>query len=172
MLIACYIGDHAKDDILTRIGWTGTRIVQKGLYAQVTHTEAILAVHADGTVDIGSATLRENRVRVKEHVRLNPRHWLIADVPQWDVDAAHDWFMEHYGERYDIRGAFASWTPIMWQRDNQWFCSESIAAAVGMKTPSLYGPSLLADVAFSQGRDVTAEFFRMSANDSRFVQAA
>lgn len=159
MKVACYIGDHAKDDILTRIGWAGTRIVQKGMYAQVTHTEAILAVHPDGTVDIGSATLRENKVRVKERVRLNPRHWLIADVQQWDVDAARAWFIEHDGERYDIRGAFVSWLPIMWQRDRQWFCSESIAAAVGMKTPSLYGPSLLADVAFSQGRDVTAEFF-------------
>lgn len=159
MKIACYIGDHAKDSIPTRIGWAGTRIVQKGLYAQVTHTEAILSVHDDGTVDIGSATLRENRVRVKERVRLNPRHWLIANVPHWDVEAARAWFIEHDAERYDIRGAFASWTPIMWQRENQWFCSESIAAAVGMKTPSLYGPSLLADVAFSQGRDVTAEFF-------------
>lgn len=26
MKIACYIGDHAKDDILTRIGWARTRI--------------------------------------------------------------------------------------------------------------------------------------------------
>jgi len=159
MKIACYIGDHAKDDILTRIGWAGTRIVQKGLYAQVTHTEAILVVHVDGTVDIGSATLRENKVRIKERVRLNHKHWLIADVPQWDAAEARKWFVKNKGKRYDWRGAFVSWLPIMWQRDDQLFCSESIAAAVGMKTPSLYGPSLLADVAFSQGRDVTAEFF-------------
>lgn len=129
-------------------------------------------MHPDGTVDIGSASLRDRGVRTKRNVRLNPKHWLIADVPQWDIERARAWFIEHDGEHYDIRGAFVSWLPIMWQREKEWFCSESIAAAVGMKTPSLYGPSLLADVAFSQGRDVTAEFFRMSANDSRFVQAA
>lgn len=159
MLVACYIGDHAKDGLLTRAGWALTRAVQKGKYRQVTHTEAILVEHEDGTVDIGSASLRDGGVRIKRKVRLNPDHWLIADVSQWDVDAAHDWFIEHYGERYDIRGAFVSWLPIMWQRWREWFCSESIADAVDMKTPSLYGPALLADVAFSLGRDVTQEFF-------------
>lgn len=164
MLICCYIGDHAKDDALTRIGWAATRIVQKGAYAQVTHTEAILAVHADGTVDIGSASLRDGGVRTKRNVRLNPHHWLIADVPQWDVKRARAWFIEHDGEHYDRRGAFASWTPIMWQRWGEWFCSECIAAIARLRTPSLYGPSLLADIAFSLGRDVTEEFFRERAN--------
>lgn len=112
-------------------------------------------------------------MRVKEHVRLNPKHWLIADVPQWGTaENARTWFVKHKGEPYDHRGAFASWTPIMWQREDEWFCSESIAAAVGMKTPSLYGPSLLADVAFSHGIDVTQEFFRNSANDGQYSLAA
>jgi hypothetical protein len=159
MKVACYIGDHAKDDILTRIGWALTRLVQKGKYRHVTHTEAILAEHADGTVDIGSASLRDGGVRTKRNVRLNPKHWLIADVPQWPVEDTIAWFIEHDGEDYDRRGAFASWLPIMWQMLKEWFCSECLAAIAKLATPSLYGPALFADIAFSQGRDVTAEFF-------------
>lgn len=159
MKVAFFIGDHAKDDALVRLGWAGTRLVQKGAYDQVTHTEAILLEHAEGTVDIGSASLRDGGVRTKRNVRLNPKHWLIADVSQWDLELARAWFIEHDGEKYDWRGAFASWTPVMWEMVKQWFCSESIAAAASMKTPSLYGPALLADIAFSLGRDVTTEFF-------------
>lgn len=71
MRVACFIGDHAKDDLLTRIGWVGTRLVQKGSFQRVTHVEAILEEHEDGQVTIGSASLRDGGVRVKT-VKLHP----------------------------------------------------------------------------------------------------
>lgn len=59
MKVAHYIGSHEKDTLTVRIGWWLTRFVQKGKYKQVTHSEAILAEHEDGSVTIGSSTLRK-----------------------------------------------------------------------------------------------------------------
>ena len=158
MKIACFIGDHAKDDILTRIGWAGTRIVQKGSFQRVTHVEAILEEHDDGTVTIGSASLRDGGVRVKT-VKLNPDHWIIIDVPSWDVQQAQRWFADHAGEGYDWRGAFVSWLPFTWNREKEHFCNEAVGESVDMVDPDIYGPSEFASTALSFGKDVTKEFF-------------
>lgn len=158
MKAAFYIGDHAKDDALTRIGWAATRIVQKGIYRRVTHVEAILEEHEDGSVTIGSASLRDGGVRTKT-VKLDPAHWIIIDVPAWDVERARLWFAEHAGERYDWRGAFVTWLPATWDRPKEWFCNEAVGASVGMVDPDISGPSQFASTAASFGRDVTQEFF-------------
>jgi hypothetical protein len=158
MKIALYIGTHAKDDALTRIGWAATRVVQKGKFRRVTHVEAILEEHADGSVTIGSASLRDGGVRTKT-VKLTQEHWLIYDVPVWDVEQSRLWFVEHAGESYDWRGAFVTWLPATWDDEKAWFCNESVAASVGMVDPDIFGPSGFAAVAASFGRDVTEEFF-------------
>lgn len=158
MKIACFIGDHAKDDLLTRIGWAGTRLVQKGSFRRVTHVEAILEEHEDGSVTIGSASLRDGGVRVKT-VKLNPDHWIIIDVPSWDVQQSQRWFADHAGQKYDWRGAFVTWLPATWDREKQWFCNESVADSVGVVDPDIQGPSQFASMALSFGRDVTKEFF-------------
>lgn len=162
MKVALYIGTHAKDDALTRIGWAVTRAVQKGKFRRCTHVEAILEEHADGLVTIGSASLRDGGVRTKT-VKLNPEHWLIFDVPSWDVLRAQVWFVEHDGEGYDSRGAFVTWLPATWNRDDEWFCNEAVGASVGMVDPDIYGPSHFAATAASFGSNVTEEFFNARA---------
>lgn len=162
MKIACYIGAHAKDDLLTRIGWAVTRFVQKGSFRRVTHVEAILEEHPDGKVTIGSASLRDEGVRVKT-AQLDPMHWIIIDVPAWDVAKSQLWFAEHAGEAYDWRGAFVTWLPATWDREDQWFCNEAVGASVGVVDPDIHGPSQFASMALSFGRDVTKEFFSARA---------
>lgn len=158
MKVALYIGDHKKDTLSVRIGWAATRLVQKGEFANVTHVEAILAEHDDGSVDIGSSSIRDGGVRVKT-VKLNPEHWLIVDVPKWSVVKARKWFAEHCGEKYDSRGAFASAFPIQWKQKDRWFCNESVGASAGMKSPEIFGPSQFAAAVLTWGTNVTAEFF-------------
>lgn len=148
MLVALYIGDHTKDDPSVRLGWWLTRLVQKGDYKQVTHVEAILAEHEDGSVTIGSASLREEGVRTKR-CHLTPGHWDIVDVPQWDAAEAAKWFEEHKGDHYDWRGAFVTWLPFMWGEDDEWFCNEAVAASVGFKCPEIFGPSQFAAICHS-----------------------
>lgn len=158
MKIAAFIGDHAKDDALTRIGWAGTRIVQKGSFQRVTHVEAILEEHAYGLVTIGSASLRDGGVRVKT-VKLNPDHWIIIDVPSWDAQQSQRWFADHAGEAYDWRGAFVTWLPATWNKLKEWFCNDAVGASGGMVDPHIFGPAQFASICLSFGRDVTKEFF-------------
>lgn len=162
MKAAFYIGDHAGDTPLVRAGWWITRAFQKGdVFKDCTHCEAILEEHADGTVDIGSASLRDGaQVRTKCHVRLTPGNWLIADVPSWSRERSADWFIKHNGDPYDLLGAVASPFPVVWQGRKGRFCSEALAESAGMYSPWVWGPALLATAAFSFGRDVTEDFFR------------
>lgn len=80
MKIACYIGSHKKDRFSVCLGWMLVRFVQRGRFSHVTHVEAVLAEHEDGTFDIGSASLRDGGVRVKYRTFLAPENWLIFDV--------------------------------------------------------------------------------------------
>lgn len=146
MKVALYIGSHTKDDPSVRLGWWLTRLVQKGRFANVTHVEAILKEWDDGSVTIGSASIRDGGVRTKR-CHLNPDHWLIIDVPQWDVKKAIDWFEEHEGEPYDWRGAFATCMPFMWDTKG-WFCNEAVAAPF-LDSPEIFGPSQFAAICHS-----------------------
>lgn len=148
MKVAHYIGNHTKDTPSVRLGWFLTRLVQKGKYKNVTHCEAILLEHEDGSVTIGSSSLRDGGVRIKRCF-LTPENWLITDFPQWDAIESAAWFAEHDGEKYDWRGAFASWLPISWSGYNEWFCNESVAASVGIESPEIFGPAQFAAICAS-----------------------
>ena len=166
MKIALYIGNHANDTLVTRAGWALTRVAQKGQFANVTHVEAIHAEAADGSVTIASASIREgslktgakNGVRTKSGVFLTPEHWRIAYVPTWNVERSIEWFAQHDGEPYDLRGAFASAWPLEWRQDNHWFCNQAVGDAF-LNSAHIFGPSLFASVITSWGYEVTHHFF-------------
>lgn len=156
MLIAHYIGEHQGDPLLTRLGWYVTRKTQKGPYGRVTHTEAIHELHADGSVTIASSSLRDKGVRPKVAF-LNPEHWLIADVPSWDVALSHAHLLATQGQPYDWRGAWATRMPGV-ENPDQWFCNEWVAFPY-LQASATFGPHHLAAITFSIGRDVTVDFF-------------
>ena len=158
MQIIHYIGNHAADTLAVRLGWWITRLVQRGQYKAVTHCEAILAEHADGSVTIASASVRDGGVRTKRNVRLNPAHWLIVDVPQWDVQKSIDWFAFNDGLPYDWRGAVAT-VLLLGHDQNGWFCNEAVGAP-HIRDSHIFGPAQFADISMSVGRDATAEFFK------------
>lgn len=159
MLIAHYIGNHDKDDVLTRIGWAATRLVQRGRYSAVTHCEAIHRIGMNNLVTIASASLRDGGVRVKHNIQLTQGKWLIIDVPQFSVDLSIEWFAQHIGQPYDLRGALATVLPGTGLSDH-WFCNETVAASVDFKDPQIFGPAQFASITASIGTDVTQEFFK------------
>lgn len=165
MKIAHYIGDHAGDTLMVRTGWALTRMVQRGDYRAVTHTEAILGERTDGSVVIASATMRRegadgrNGVRIKHGVHLNPAHWLIADVPLWSEASSAQWFAKNNGKPYDLRGAWATVLPGR-ADDSRSFCTRAVGDSVGLLCARIFGPAQFAAITFTLGRDVTAEFFR------------
>lgn len=156
-----YIGDHAADSWLVRAGWGVTRVVQKGPFGHVTHVEAIHAEHADGSVTIASASVRDEGVRAKR-VMLNPAHWLVLDVPQWDVQRSIELLEATQGLPYDWRGAIA--TAFLGSQDNtRWFCNEWVAYPF-LRSPATFGPHHFAAICLSFGRDTTADFFGSRAH--------
>ena len=158
MKTALYIGNHGGDTLKVRAGWAATRLVQRGIYQRVTHTEVIHDELTDGSVDIASSSIREKGVRTKT-ARLTAGNWLIVDVPSWSLNQSKDWFVEHDGEKYDLRGALATVLPGSQYLD-RWYCNEACAASVGIVEPQLFGPAQYAAIAMSLGRDVTEDFFR------------
>ena len=158
MKTALYIGNHSGDTLPVRAGWALTRLVQRGIYQRVTHTEMIHDELPDGSVVIASASLRDGGVRAKT-ARLTAGNWLIVDVPSWSVNQSKDWFVEHDKELYDLRGALATVLPGS-QYADRWFCCEADLASVGFQEPQLFGPAQYTAIAMSLGRDVTDDFFK------------
>lgn len=147
MKCALYIGNHTKDTPSVRLGWFLTRLVQKGSYSNVTHVEAILEEHEDGSVTIGSSSLREGGVRMKR-CHLTEGHWDIVDVPQWDAEKAKLWFISFDGYPYDWRGAFATCMPFAWD-ENGYFCNGAVGASVGLECSEIFGPAQFAAICHS-----------------------
>lgn len=157
MKVALFIGNHVEDDLLTRCGWYVTRKMQKGPLAMVTHVEAIQAEYENGSVMIASASVRDGGVRSKR-VFLNPAHWQIVDVPQWDVAKSIALLQHTKGMRYDYRGAIA--TAFLGSQDpDRWFCNEWVGAPF-IVASGTFGPHHFAAICLSLGADITTEFFR------------
>lgn len=154
--MAHFTGNHDQDALAVRLGWSLTRLVQKGPYGIVTHCEAILGGNCDSAV-IASSSVRDGGVRVKHGVRMDPAAWLIVDAPQWDAMRSAHWFAEHDGEPYDWRGAWATVMPG--HPSTGWFCNESVAASAGVVTPECFTPSQFCALCLTFGRDVTHTFF-------------
>lgn len=165
MLVALYIGNHRRDTLAVRAGWALTRLVQKGEFSRVTHCEAVLEQWPDGTVDLGSSSLRDGGVRIKSGVRLDPASWWLVDVTQWDDGAAWRWFRAHDGAPYDRRGAVATVLPGRHQ-DGEFFCNEAVGAAVGLRAPNTFTPAQFAAICFTLGRNVTGRFFPTPGPDA------
>lgn len=77
-----------------------------------------------------SASARDGGVRGKV-IDLDSGHWDVVDVPG-DEAAALAWFRQHQGERYDWMGVLRFALPFLRQRPGKWFCSEAVAAMLGM----------------------------------------
>lgn len=167
MKLALYIGDHKDDTLIVRLGWWLTLATQKG--SRVTHGEAIVREHADGTVDIASATLRKETaigktgVRIKKNVNLQRGNWKIIDVPAFNKSSSLAWFISHDGAGYDKRGAFASILPIWWSSKDKYFCYHSICESVGLKCGEGFTGPVFEAVLLRFGKDVTEDFFNARA---------
>lgn len=152
MKVLLYIGNHAKDDLLSRLGWFIIRSIQSGEFKQVTHCEAILEKHTDGTYTIASSSLRDGGVRIKR-TDLTKENWRCFDVPVFKVEDATEWFKEHNGSKYDVRGAVATIIPFG-DSPTRWFCNEAVGAAVGLLAPEQLTPSEFAAICASFGTEI------------------
>jgi hypothetical protein len=170
MSVLGYIGDHKKDGLTARLGWGLVRLAQTGQrFGRVTHTEAVL-MGPWWHCTIASATVRDgSMVRIKT-TDLDPTHWIVLDVPAWDVVKSATWFEKHVGIPYSKLGASSSASMLVAivirlagiavAKLGQW-CSRCIPESQGVQGAEELSPSemMLLAWALPGTRDITQEFF-------------
>lgn len=91
-----------------------------------------------------SASFIDGGVRYKEVVYDDPENWDIFVLPSHYEAPARAWFDQHLGAAYDLRGNFRM--VFQFERDsrNKYFCSEAVAAALGIEEAWRIDPNMLA----------------------------
>ena len=170
MLTAWYIGDHSKDGFMARLGYALIRLGQIGQkYGKATHCEGIVMGPWWHCTIAGASRRDGAQVRFKT-VELTPGHWVILDVPQWDVVAFTAEAEKLAGTRYSDIGAASSASMLVGlivrlagvqvAELGQW-CSRFILdcnKVQGAEDMSVSEAMTLA-LALPGTRDVTSEFF-------------
>jgi len=115
------------------------RLVSWWLRGPYSHCELILATNGT-TATCASASYLDGGVRVKT-MHLDTAHWDIVSV---ESDALPEtWLHAHKGERYDVLGLLG----FVWRRQTgnqrKWFCSEAVAAMLGLQEPWRFDPMTL-----------------------------
>lgn len=129
--------------------YTATRPGIPGLYNRLVRlVDGSRFSHAELVFDDGvcwSSSYMDGGVR-RKLIELDPAKWHVIELPaNADANRARDWFERHEGAGYDLGGNLRfvwRWWP---QSRSRWFCTEAIAAALGLPTPEDYGPRRLAD---------------------------
>ena len=115
------------------------RLVAWYLRGSYSHCELILATNGT-TATCASASYMDGGVRIKT-MHLDPAHWDIVSV---ESDALPEtWLSAHKGESYDVLGLLG----FVWRRQTgnqrKWFCSEAVAAMLGLREPWRFDPMTL-----------------------------
>lgn len=113
------------------------RLVDRGPYS---HAELVFGYGMSA-----SASFIDGGVRLKR-IDFDPAHWDFVDVPDALADRALAWFEQHQGASYDLIGNLSFLCPLVPNSRRKWFCSEAIAAALGIPEPHRLGPNGLAAV--------------------------
>jgi len=88
-----------------------------------------------------SASARDGGVRIKQ-IDLASGKWDVVQI-SGDEGRAWDWFSIHAGQGYDFAGVARFIVPLLPHKRSQWFCSEAVAAALGLPEPDLWTPQML-----------------------------
>jgi len=89
-----------------------------------------------------SASNYEGRVRSKV-INLDSGHWDVVEIAGDELSVSN-WFARHDGQKYDWAGIARFVLPFLPSRDDQWFCSEACAEALGMSDSWGRSPQSLA----------------------------
>lgn len=124
----------------TRPGIAGiyNRIVRWWTRSEFSHVELVLS-----TGRAWSASFADGGVRNKL-IDFDSANWLVIDLPLELEQAAEAWFRAHRGAKYDLLGNLQFVLSPIPHSQGRWFCSEAVAAALGIPDPWRYSPGTLA----------------------------
>lgn len=124
----------------TRPGIAGiyNRIVRWWTRSEFSHVELVLS-----TGRAWSASFADGGVRDKL-IDFDTANWILVDLPPALEQAAEAWFVAHRGAKYDLVGNLHFLLSPIPHSQRRWFCSEAVAAALGIPDPWRYSPGTLA----------------------------
>lgn len=139
----------------TRPGLSGiyNRLVRWWTKSPYSHVELVVS-----TGRAWSSSFEDGGVRSKL-IDLDPAKWDVVDLPAHLEQAAVDWFKEHRGAGYDLVGNLQFVLAVFSDSRKRWFCSEAVAAALGIPDPWRYDPGTLASAITLLNQPAHAGFF-------------
>jgi hypothetical protein len=139
--------------------YKATRPMPQGLFnmairfamaSKYSHCEAIFDNDVSKAVSCGSSSFIDGGVRIKD-ILLNPDHWDVLDVPCFDEARSRQWFFDHDGEPYCVRGLAAVILPVVGDNPGQLFCSEAILDSVDFHNAHKVDPGRFYDLCIYLG---------------------
>lgn len=124
----------------TRPGVAGiyNRLVRWWTKSPYSHVELVVS-----TGRAWSASFEDGGVRSKL-IDFDPAKWDLFDLPPHLEEQAVAWFTARRGAKYDLLGNLQFILAAIPHSRERWFCSEAVAAALGIPDPWRYDPSTLA----------------------------
>ena len=113
------------------------RLVRWWTRSPYSHVELVFG---DGRA--ASSSAMDGGVRIKS-IEFEPDKWDFVDLPESLALSALKWFDEHEGAAYDYWGNVHFVLPPVGGGKRNWFCSEAVAAALGMPDPGRFDPGPL-----------------------------
>jgi hypothetical protein len=128
---AFYKGTHA--------GLPGiyNRLVRWWTRSQYSHVELVF-----DDIASASASYMDGGVRFKA-IEFDPALWDFVGLPEELEAGAWRWFNAHLGDAYDLLGNLHFVVSAVGNDKRKWFCSEAVAAALGMPNPERFDPGTL-----------------------------
>lgn len=111
----------------------------QGIYS---HCEWVECYAEDGRAVCWSSSFSDGGVR-KKYIDLTPDKWDVVaiNVPDKDLQYAKEWFVKHQYKPYDTLGLFCFIWDASEDSPDKWFCSEAVAAALGIKESWRFSPN-------------------------------
>lgn len=133
-------GFHAAFYKGTRPGLAGiySRAVRGWEGGRYSHCELVFS---DGIS--ASASFVDGGVRFKD-IGYDPANWEYVTLPAELERFAREWFVAHEGEAYDVLGNVHFIIGFVPQARRKKFCSEAVAASLGVPDAWRFGPNALA----------------------------
>jgi hypothetical protein len=88
-----------------------------------------------------SASMRDGGVRQKL-IDYKSDRWDVLEI-EGEAMTAVRWFHEHEEDGYDYLGLLGFLLPWRTEMQTKWFCSEAVAAALGIPEPWAFSPGKL-----------------------------
>jgi hypothetical protein len=138
----------------TRPGLAGVYnwLVRKWTRSDYSHVELVMS-----TGRAWSASFEDGGIRSKL-IDFDPTKWDVVDLPEQLEPAAVAWFTARRGAKYDLLGNLQFVLAVIPHSRKRWFCSEAVAAALGIPDPWRYDPGTLASALTLLNQPASAGF--------------